>query len=290
VKVEEGQSADTETDHTSEVVGYLVVEGNPYTPADAEFVRVSSTQPVDDWDSIALSKSYRDPVVLMKPLSYEGNNPAHVRLADVGDEFLSRIEEWEYLDGSHDREETSYAAFESGARTLTGETPIEVGTVQTDETFTSVSFDAAFDSAPVVLTQPQTYGGSQPIVSRQRNVSTGATEIRIQEEEANGAHVTEQVGYVALEPGTDSLAGNEIEVGRAAGVTDDWTQIQFERPHDNPRFLADIQTFDGADASGLRYRNLTATGVEVKVEEERSADTEVGHTSEVVGYLVAEGN
>lgn len=45
-----------------------------------------------------------------------------------------------------------------------------------------------------------------------------------------------------------------------------------------------------ADPVALRYRNLTPTGVEVFVEEERSADPETNHFAETVGHLVFEGS
>lgn len=35
----------------------------------------------------------------------------------------------------------------------------------------------------------------------------------------------------------------------------------------------------------MRYQNLSATGVEVKVEEDTYSDSEVNHTTEVVHYL-----
>ncbi len=53
-------------------------------------------------------------------------------------------------------------------------------------------------------------------------------------------------------------------------------------------FLADMQTFIGVDTAALRYRNLSLTGVQVKVEEEKSKDAETAHAGETVGYLVLE--
>jgi hypothetical protein len=47
-----------------------------------------------------------------------------------------------------------------------------------------------------------------------------------------------------------------------------------------------MQTFDGNDTAGLRYQNLSGSSVDVRVEEEQSADDETRHVDEVVGYLV----
>ena len=54
-------------------------------------------------------------------------------------------------------------------------------------------------------------------------------------------------------------------------------------------FVADLQTFEGYNTAELRYRNLSGTGVDVKVEEEQSEDDETGHRYEAIGYAVFEG-
>ena len=52
-------------------------------------------------------------------------------------------------------------------------------------------------------------------------------------------------------------------------------------------FLADLQSFNGDDPVDIRYRNLTQSGVEVRIEEEQSADEETSHL-EAIGYAVFE--
>jgi hypothetical protein len=53
-----------------------------------------------------------------------------------------------------------------------------------------------------------------------------------------------------------------------------------------PTFIADMQTQDGGDAANLRYRDKTKTGVEVRVHEEQSKDSETNHATEQVGFIV----
>lgn len=72
-------------------------------------------------------------------------------------------------------------------------------------------------------------------------------------------------------------------------VDDDWHRIHFTRSFGDPWFLADLQTFEGNNTASLRYRNLTRSGVDVFVEEERSGDDETRHGDESIGYLVFEG-
>ena len=54
-------------------------------------------------------------------------------------------------------------------------------------------------------------------------------------------------------------------------------------------FFAAMQTTDGGDTSGVRYKNLNDNTVDVFIEEETSRDDETAHTTEVIGYLVLYG-
>jgi hypothetical protein len=46
-----------------------------------------------------------------------------------------------------------------------------------------------------------------------------------------------------------------------------------------------MQTADGGDASAVRWQNRDQYGIEVKIEEEQSKDSETNHTTEAVGYM-----
>jgi hypothetical protein len=248
----------------------------------------------DTWVTRSHSSSVSSPVTLAKPLSYDGGQPAHTRLRNVASSsFDSRVEEWEYLDGSHIQETVSSLTVGQGAGTTDDGTPLEVGSVTATDSLTwaSVSFSQSFSTAPVVVSQVQTHNGGQAVVTRNRNVSTGGFDTAMQEEQAQGPHVEETIGYVAVEPGTGTLDGAAFEAGTVSGVDDTWTTISFSQSYTDPVFLADMQTINGDDPCGLRYRNLTGDGVEVFVEEEQSADDETTHANpETVGFLVVENS
>lgn len=243
-----------------------------------------------EWQSVEFSKSFDDPVVVMKPPSIGGDQPCHVRLRNVtGTGFEFQIEEWQYLDGRHRKETTSFVAIESGVHTTEGGTPIEVGKVPTNTDYRRVDFAQQFPSIPAVLTQSQTYNGNDPVVTRQQNVSRSGTEVRLQEEESRGRHKRETVGYIAAETGTTVIDGTEFEFGRTPNeVTDEWYKIAFQRNQVVPQIFADMQTENGGDTAELRYRNLRSGSVEIQVEEEQSQDDETNHASEVVGFAVAD--
>ncbi|WP_327053059.1 DsbA family protein [Halomicrococcus gelatinilyticus] len=250
-------------------------------------VRQGST---GDWFGQPLSGTYDAPVVVAKSTSYDGADPTHVRLRAVDDDrFEFRLEEWEYEDGPHTSETVGYLAFDAGTHSLDGAT-VEAGTVWTDHGFSDVSFDADFGGTPVVFSQPQTRRGLDAIVTRNRDVSADGMAVRCQEQDAYGAHMDEQVGYLAVGQGYGTLGDAAFEAGRTAdAVTHEWHEVTFDREYLKPQFVADLQTYHGYDASQVRYRNLTSSGVEVKVEEERSVDDETIHRTERVGYLVVEG-
>ncbi|WP_227357428.1 hypothetical protein [Haladaptatus salinisoli] len=270
------------------------VDGTSFTPGKLLSTNTLSTNQStrDEWHQ---TKSDNQPtgVVVAKPLSYNGSQPAHVRLQNSMDgDFQYKLEEWGYLDGSHTNETFSTLAVTPAEYKLELDSGypyrMKAGTISTDETFTTRSFEDFFGTIkPIVLTQTQSFNGLDPVVSRVANVSSDSFEGKIQEAEDQGDHRIETVGYIALQPETGYLDDRPFEVHQTAEtVTDQWTQIEFEQQYRNPKFIASLQTTNGLDPASLRYRNLTSTSVEVKVEEARSYDSETNHTQETVGYAV----
>lgn len=256
------------------------------TVGEAGTMEVTADEDSGSWQTLSFQHTYDDPVVLMKPLSYNGGNPAHVHVRNVtANSAEVRIDEWDYLDQYHKAETAHFVVLERGRYEIGG-LQVEVGTTTTNDTGTGVTFGASFPSKPAVFTQAQTENGGDSFVTRNWNVSTTGFSTKVQEEESNGSHTTETVGYVAVEQGVSSVDGTPFEVGTTTNtVTDSWHAVGFSGSYGSaPAVVADMQTEDGGNTAGLRYRNLTASQVELKVEEEESADTEVSHTDENVGF------
>ncbi|MDT3435473.1 hypothetical protein [Haloarcula sp. 1CSR25-25] len=252
---------------------------------------LTASQPDEDtWHTVTLDRSYSEPVVIMKAVSNDGFQPVHIRLQDVSDNsFQYKFEEWDYLDGQHTEATASYVVVEKGSHTLADETQVEAGTKKVKEKPKSIKFSDSFSDPPIVFSQGQTYKGGQAIVTRNESISTGGFETRLQEMEQfveghGGRHTNETVGYLAIQP----TAASDYEIGRTGNeVTEDWHSLSFSGSYEDPIFITDMQTTDGGDSAGLRYANLSSTGADVRVEEEQSFDDETSHTSEQVGYLVA---
>jgi len=134
----------------------------------------------DEPHTVILDHSYENPVVFAQPLSYNGSNPALVRVTDVeSDRFTLYIEEPPDQDGIHTEEETvSYVVLEAGSWELSDGTLLEVGTLTTNKTvgknvsnsqWVHVSFGSSFSATPVVLSQVQTENDAHFVSTRQRN-------------------------------------------------------------------------------------------------------------------------
>ncbi len=244
------------------------------------------------WHTITLLESYQSPVVIMQPLSYNAGDPAVVRIKDVtSNSFKFQIDEWEYLNGAHGTEVLSYLVLEEGIWSFKNGLSFEAGKKTTDHNFKQVNLQLNFTN-PVILTQSQTYNGTDPITTRQKPSGSGF-QVKVQEEEGgNGTHGNEMVGYIVVSQGQERLGNVAIVAGIKGNVTQNFKTINFgfSVPVNNekPVFLAGIQSYNEADTAALRYKSLSTNTntVKVRVEEEQSADTETLHAAENVGYLL----
>ncbi|PAP76671.1 Kelch repeat-containing protein [Rubrivirga marina] len=238
-----------------------------------------------EWHLVSFARPYADPVVVMGPASSNGAEPITVRVRNVtaaGFEF--QLDEWDYLDGQHGTETVSWLAVERGVHRVGEGRLLEAGLVTASGAPESFGFGADFASAPVLFSQVSTAAGAGAVVTRQRDVSAGSFQLRLQGEESTDHQGVETVAYVAVEAG--AVAG-VLEAGRTpAPIDHSYAAVSLEDGFASaPALLASMQTLNESDPATLRYRALTGAGFEVRVEEEQSADPETDHTGEVVGFL-----
>ena len=253
-----------------------------------EVIQLSSDQTAGTWYPASFIASFTQPVVVGHTLSFAGGDPTHLRVRNVtSGGFEWQMEEWTYLDGNHTKETLPFLAVESGNHTLEDGTRIEAATVSVTDGWTSVTFSTPFAAAPVLLTGVMSANDTTAVVVRTRNVTAQGFDVRLQEEEGqDGTHAAETVAFAAMEAGVGGSAGIVFEARRTPdAVRHPWYRIDFSAPFSlAPVFLGNIDRFDGPDTAGLRYRNLLADRVEVKVEEEKSANSETNHTTETVSW------
>ncbi|MEY8842874.1 hypothetical protein AB9K41_27900, partial [Cribrihabitans sp. XS_ASV171] len=230
VKSEEETSADTETTHLPERVGFLAIEGSGILTAhDAPggIAEVGSVSLDSAGQTIQLSRAFLAPVVVAFVATENGFQPVNVRVSEVrGGSLTMHLQEPNYLDGTHFNETVNYLVVEEGSWVLPDGTLLEAGRLQSNllssQGFESVAFDAEFDSAPVILSQVQSANGPDFVTTRQRGADAEGFQLTMQEEEAGnaGSHFVESLGWVALEAGSGTSGGVNWVAGSAAEVTD----------------------------------------------------------------------
>lgn len=114
--------------------------------------------------------------------------------------------------------------------------------------------------------------------------------VKVQEEENLGPHADEAVGYIAIDRGVGCTEDMSYEAGETPdAVTKGWYTVNFNMTYSNaPAFIGNMMRCDDPETAAVRYRNLGANNVQVRIEEEQSKDTEMNHGTESVGYLAVE--
>jgi len=279
----------------------------------AEKISVSQSDR-SQWHTVDFPETYSNPIVVMGLPSCNDSSPTTIRVKDVEPNgFKFQMEEWDYLDGIHGEETISFLAMEEGVHRIGGKT-WEAGRVccPTYENWVRVNFKSrGFKccSRIIVLTQTVTDNLDFSLVTRVKDVTLYGFKVMIQNEENNedlhgpGHDKPELIHYIAIRTGTGRINDNEIFTasrttsGQTPAINHEWNTIEFPviDTVNAPIFLAGMQTFRAdmiksrceieSDPASLRYKDLTNTEVTVKVEEEQSADLEVEHTAEDIGYI-----
>ncbi len=249
----------------------------------------------NNWLTVDMVHSYTDPVVVAVPLSFNGPDPSVARISDVdaaSKTFKVRIEEWEYKDGGHTKENLSYIVLEKGQHTLPGGKIIIAGSASIGVAFTEIALGTTLSLKPVVISSVTTNNDDITVTTRQKAIDTDSFEVRLQEEEnQDQVHSDETVTYVAFEQGNYGNSGVvQFEVGIETDVNQAWKTISFTGTHPSPLCLSAMQTTNDLDPASLRYKKLESGSVDVKVEEEKSKDNEILHNNENVGYIVISFN
>ena len=306
LKIGEDTTADTETGHAEESVAYLAIGGEGRLTALVPQVEIGKLGRVTNLthveQTIFLDHDFTDPVVFAQSASLAGIAPVSVRVTDIqSDRFTIYLTEPSNENGLHNAAETvSYLVLESGSHRLADGTQLEVGTVTTGATvgqivsnqWELVNFSRPFDSAPVVLSQIQTTYGQAYLQTRQMGVGPSEFQLAVEQEENVGTqHVSEKVGYLAIEAGVGIWSGLIFEAfNTPKNVTESLTDVNFVHNFQiAPRLLSSLTSYVGSDNAHIRYDNLMGSGVQFKIGEDTTRDAETAHVAENVAYLAIGG-
>jgi hypothetical protein len=144
---------------------------------------------------------------------------------------------------------------------------------------------------PVVFSQIVSQNDRAAATTRIRFTSDSEFQIKIREQEANiQDHAAETVSFIAIQTGIGTTGESLFQaIVTPDSVTHNIYSLGFDATfEDSPAFFANLQTHDGSDTASVRYQTLDASGATFFVEEEKSNDSEINHTTEVVGVLAIE--
>jgi len=242
-----------------------------------------------EWLFVAFNNTFTNPVVVAKPASLNDDDPAVVRVRNVTSTgFEVRIQEWDYLDGIHDFETVSYMVMEKGRHVLPNGINVEAGTFE-ENRWGKVSFDQTFNQIPVVISGVMTENELDAVTGRAYKISLDGFTFFLQEQESTMREhlLNETISYIAWEPSSGTVNGmNYIVDSTFNEVTQNLYNVPFYPSFNStPVCVADMQTKDGGDTANVRWQSKNADGIEVQIDEEQSKDSEVSHTTEVVGYM-----
>lgn len=242
------------------------------------------------WTRVDFANEIPNAIVVVSPMTTNGTDPGIVRVRNVSETgFEFQIDEWDYLDGSHTTEQVSWMAISAGEHVLADGRRLVAGSYDLPDNggWRNISFGSDFSAAPIVLGQVSTVNDAGAVVERMWNVSATGFYARLQTEEAaSNIHVGETLSWIAIEAGGDAVTGDLAASVSGVGGNDTYVDFGGETGTEFG-FLAEFQTMYGGDVASLRIRRAAdQSGVTLFAEEEQSADTEIAHAAEDVGYSV----
>ena len=243
------------------------------------------------WSYISFTETFQDPVVVAKPASSNDPSPCVVRIRNVSSKgFDIRLQNYDYITEEHGLENLGYMAVERGNFVLENGKRVEAGFFNTNATDypEKVSFSEQFSVMPVVATSIVTEKEYDAVVSRVENISENGFDYQMQEQEANSVlHTFEEVAYIAWEPFSGMIGNFAFEIHMHQDeVNDQWQSFSFQQGFDKPPVLiAGMQSQYWRDTANLRHTELKANGVQIKVTEEQSIDSETDHAFEAFSFM-----
>ncbi len=298
VSVEEERSLNPETGHIAETVDYFAFTGSDLLsatripPTTRPVLETGTVTLTHETTELTLDHAFDNPVVIAWVATENGMQPVNVRVsAAEGNHVTLQLQEPNNLDGAHMAETVNYVVVEAGAWVLPDGTILEAGELESGKLssagFETVAFTAGFETAPVVLSQVQSFNGPDFVTTRQDGTTEDGFRVTMQEEEAlnGGSHARETIGWLAIEAGSGSVDSFQWIAGLVGGVTDAGALVNPGAGFQNGAMVAGLASFAGADPAWVRGNGHGPAGFGVSLEEDQSHDAETSHTAESVGYL-----
>ena len=169
------------------------------------FDEIGETGQVDTderWTTVTLSGTYKDPVVIVGPPSFEGAEQSSVRVRNVtANSFEIKVDEWEVcLDQNHAFENISYLVVEAGTYKLPNGKVMTASNISLDHKWKTAVFPQRFSSAPVVLASCVSENEADAVVVRidETLSSNDRVTLRLQEQQGGGSIKGPEISFEGL--------------------------------------------------------------------------------------------
>jgi hypothetical protein len=195
--------------HTSEKIGYLVVEAGRHVLEDGRILEAGHAEVGTDPKKIGFTEGFSTaPVVLSQVVTLNEPTTVITRQTGIGRGGFNVFLQTSEAASSRRRPETvAWVALEQGAGEIGGSPSIryEAGVTgkSVGTSFREVRFAQRYD-APVFLAAMQSAHGMDPAALRFRSLTKSGVEVMVEEEQSRDtetSHTTENAGYLTLEAG-----------------------------------------------------------------------------------------
>ena len=159
--------------------------------------------------------------------------------------------------------------------------------------WTNISLQENYTASPNIFGTIQNTFDKDPAALRQRNLTTNAFDIQIEEENSISqdlSHLNTPVALLSIENNvalTDKDGNVFGETGTVA-VNSSWQTITAQNTYYNPIVIAGIPTHQ-EDAPGIvRVKNVSANSFAIRFQEWNAEDGV--HAAEQISYMIIEGS
>ncbi len=269
--------------------------------------RVDITDTLESGSSVVVNfrNTYADPVIVAFIATFADTEPLEVRARNVTTTSAELFMQ-ESSGGAHGTETVTYLVMEKGRHVFANGTVIEAGLHTTgsyhDGTGGSfggdaVSFSVPFGAKPALLHMLNTNNNNEFMGSIGYN--QGTTGFTLQQEAAETDHVgvSEDIAWIAMSVGNDSMPQATYEVGFATDGNNDGPDdgnpqtFSFTSFATAPDMIVKQTSANGNNGGWARGEGTwTSTNFAAYIEEDQENDPERAHTDEEFSWLAFSEN
>jgi Glycosyl hydrolase catalytic core/Secretion system C-terminal sorting domain/H-type lectin domain len=279
------------SNYTSEM-GYDITKGS----SDVQYGNISVANV--GWNALFFKNKYaKSPSIVLGAASNANFSALLVprsKIISATTRTNIQVSPWSYQNVSSLSKEESvpYLMAPDGIGDLGG-LKLNAGKVTAGSEWTNITFSSAFDTIPVVFANTTSSNTTYATIVRVKNITKTGFQAKIMKESTNtSTSVSESVSYIAISPGTGSVDGRKVVVGR----TDDnyvgaiYKSISYGDSIPSPIFLAQMQTCnDDPVTAGLRCLSISDKFANVVKQREKSSGLSTV-SSEMVGWIAISSN